>query len=121
MRDWECHLDVTQRALVGTLGLRVEEATAQVISVGALSMGFQRMLRLVWSRCLPSGLHECEGSAVSVTALGAVRSAVARVVWSKKLPVTNTLALLSFLDPFGVLTLHIWRRFRQGRVHLLLD
>ena len=30
------HLDVTQRALAGTLSLRVKESTAQVITVGAL-------------------------------------------------------------------------------------
>ena len=40
VRDLGGHLDVTQRALPGILGLCVKEATAQVMSVGAL----QRML-----------------------------------------------------------------------------
>ena len=44
LRDLGRRLQVTQRALAGTLGTRVKEATTQVISVGAHSMRFQRML-----------------------------------------------------------------------------
>ena len=62
------------------------------------SPGFQRMLGMVRSKCLPGGLHGCEGAAVSVTALGSFRSAIARAFWSTKLPVTNTPALLSLFD-----------------------
>ena len=91
-------LDLTQRALAGIWAVRVKEATSQVISVGALVMGFQRMLGLVCSRYLSAGLHGCEGSAVSVASLGAFQSAVARAVWSKELPMTNTPALLNLLD-----------------------
>ena len=55
-------------------------------SVGALTMGFQRMLGMVCSKYLLGGLHGCEGAAISVSALTAFRAAVARAVWSEKLP-----------------------------------
>ena len=80
------------------MGIRVKEATSQVISVGALTMVFQRMLGLVCSKYLPAGQHGREGSTVSVASLSAFGSAVARTVWSKKLPMTNTLVLLNLLD-----------------------
>ena len=38
------HLDVTLRALAGTLSSRVKIASAQVVAVGVLTMRFQRML-----------------------------------------------------------------------------
>ena len=102
VRDWGGHLDVTLRAVAGTLSNRVRIATTQVPAVGALPLGFQRMLGMVRSKYLPGGLHGCEGAAVSVTALSSFRSASARAVWSKKLPKTNTPALLSLLDsPWG--------------------
>ena len=84
VRDLGNHLDVTQRALAGTLSSRVNEATSHVNAVGALPMGFQRMLRMVCSKYLPAGLHGCESAAVSVSALSAFRSAMARAVRSKK-------------------------------------
>ena len=98
VRDLGGHLDVTLRAVAGTLSSRVRIATTQVPAVGALTLGFQRMLGMVRSKYLPGGLHGCEGAAVSVTALSSFRSAIARAVWSKKIPMTNTPALLSLLD-----------------------
>ena len=121
VRDLGGHLDVAQRALAGTLSSRVKEATSHVIAVGALSMGFQRMLGLVCSKCLPAGLHGCEGAPVSVSAFSAFRSAVARAVWSKKLSMTNTPALLILLDgPWGSdpAFFVIWSRVRQLRQYL---
>ena len=101
VRDLGGHLDVTLRAVAGTLSSRVRIATTQVPAVGALPMGFQRMLGMVRSKYLSGGLHGCEGAAVSVTALSSFRSAVPRAVWSK-LSMTNTPALLSLLDgPWG--------------------
>ena len=121
VRDLSGHLDVTLRAVAGTLSSRVRIATTQVPAVGALSLVFQRMLGMVRSKYLPGGLHGCEGAAVSVTALSSFRSAIARAVWSKKLPMTNTPALLSLLDgpwrsdpAFFI----IWSRFRQLRRYL---
>ena len=91
------------RCAFGTLSNRIRIATTQVPAVGALTLGFQRMLGMVRSKYLPSGLHGCEGAAVSVTALSSFRSAIARAVWSKKLHMTNTPALLSLLDaPLGI-------------------
>ena len=72
VRDLGGHLDMTLRASAGTLSSRVKIATAQFISVGALSMGFQRMLGMVCSRYLSCGLRGCEGAAISVSALGLV-------------------------------------------------
>ena len=121
VRDLGGHLDVTLRAVAGNLTNRVKIATTQVPAVGALSLGFQRMLGMVRSKYLPGGLHGCEGAAVSVTALSSFRSAIARAVWSKKLPMTNTLALLSLLDgPWGSdpAFFIIWNRFRQLRRYL---
>ena len=69
VRDLGGHLDVTLRAVACTLTNRFLIATAQVPAVGALPLGFQRMLGLVRSKHLPGGLHGCEGAAVSVTAL----------------------------------------------------
>ena len=118
VRDLGGHLDVTLRAVGGTLSSRVRIATTQVPAVGALPLGFQRMLGMVRSKYLPGGLHGCEGAAVSVTALGSFRSAIARAVWSKKLPMTNTPALLSLLDgPWGSdpAFFIICSRFRQLR------
>ena len=114
-------MDVTLRAVAGTLSNRVRIATTQVPAVGHLSLGFQRMLGMVRSKYLPGGLHGCEGAAVSVAALSSFRSAIARAVWSKKLPMTNTLALLSLLDgPWGSdpAFFIIWSRFRQLRRYL---
>ena len=114
-------MDVTFRAVAGTLNSRVKIATTQVLAVGALSLGFQRMLGMVRSKYLPGGVHGCEGVAVSVTALHSFRSAVARAVWSEKLPMTNTHALLSLLDgPWGSdpAFFIIWSRFRQLRRYL---
>ena len=88
VRDQGEHLDVTHRALAGTLSHRLKDDASQVIAVGVLPIEFQRMLGMV--------LHGCEGSALSVNALGAFRSAVARAVWSKKLPITNTPAFSQF-------------------------
>ena len=76
VRDLGGHLDVTLRAVAGTLTKRVHLATNQVPAVGALPLGFQRMLGLVRSKYLPGGLHGCEGAAVSVTALSSFRSAI---------------------------------------------
>ena len=121
VRDLGGHLDVTLRAVAGTLSSRVHIATTQVSAVGALFLGFQRMLGMVRSKYLPGGLHGCEGAAVSVTALGSFRSAIARAVWSKKLPMTNSPALLSLLDgPWGSdpAFFIIWNRFRQLRRYL---
>ena len=121
VRDLGGHLDVTLRAVAGTLTNRVKIATTQVPAVGALPLGFQRMLGMVRSKYLPGGLHGCEGAAVSVTALSSFRSAIARAVWSKKLPMTNTPALLSLLDgPWGSdpAFFIIWNRFRQLRRYL---
>ena len=118
VRDLGGHLDVTLRAVAGTLNNRANIATTQVPAVGALSLGFQRMLGMVRSKYLPGGLHGCEGAAISVSALGSFRSAVARAVWSQKLPMTNTPALLSLLDgPWGSdpAFFIIWTRFRQLR------
>ena len=115
VRDSGGHLDVTQRAFAGTLSDRGQEATFHVISVGALSVGFRRMLGIVCSKYLLAGLHGCKGSAISVNAFGAFRPAVARSVWSDQLPMTNTPALLSLLDgPCGSgPAFHvIWSRFR---------
>ena len=121
VRDSGGHLDVTLQAVAGTLNSRVQIATTQVPAVGALSLGFQRMLGMVRSKYLPGGLHGCEDAAISVSALGSFRSAVARAVWSKKLSMTNTPALLSLLDApsgsdpaFSI----IWSRFRQLRRYL---
>ena len=86
VRDLGGHLDVTLRAVAGTLNSRVKIATTQVPAVGALLLGFQRMLGMVRSKYLPGGLHGCEGAAISVSALGSFHSAVARAVWSKKMP-----------------------------------
>ena len=121
VRDLGGHLDVTLRAVAGTLTNRVKIATTQVPAVGALPLGFQRMLGLVRSKYLPGGLHGCEGAAVSVTALASFRAGVSRAVWSKKLPMTNTPALLSLLDaPWGSdpAFFIIWNRFRQLRRYL---
>ena len=114
-------MDVTLRAVAGILRSRVEIATTQVLAVGALTMGFQRMLGMVCSKYLPGGLHGCEGAAISVSALSSFRSTVAWAVWSKKLPMTNTPALLSLLDgPWGSdpAFFIIWSRFRQLRRYL---
>ena len=121
VRDLGGHLDVTLRAVAGTLTNRVRIATTQVPAVGALLLGFQSMLGMVRSKYLRGGLHGCEGAAVSVTALGSFRSAIARAVWSKKLPMTNTPAFLSLLDgPWGSdpAFFIIWNRFRQLRRYL---
>ena len=114
VRDLGGHLDVTLRAVAGTLSSRVRIATSQVPAVGALHLGFQRMLGMVRSKYLPGGLHGCEGAAVSVTALGSFRTAIARAVWSKKLPMTNTPALLSLLDG-------PWGSDDEARIFRLLD
>ena len=108
-------------AVAGTLSSRLHIATTQVPAVGALPLGFQRMLGMVRSKYLPGGLHGCEGAAVSVTALSSFRSAISKAVWSKKLPMTNTPALLSLLDaPWGSdpAFFIIWNRFRQLRRYL---
>ena len=121
VRDLGGHLDVTLRGVAGTLTNRVTIATTQVLAVGALPLGFQRMLGMVRSKYLPGGLHGCEGAAVSVTALCSFRSAIARAVWSKKLPMISTPALLSLLDaPWGSdpAFFIIWSRFRQLRRYL---
>ena len=121
VRDLGGHLDVTLRAVAGTLTNRVNIATTQVPAVGALPLGFQRMLGMVRSNYLPGGLHGCEGAAVSVTALSSFRSAIARAVWSKKLPRINTAASLRLLDgPWGSdpAFFIIWNRFRQLRRYL---
>ena len=110
VRDLGGHLDVTLRAVAGTLRSRVHIATTQVPAVGALTLGFQRMLGMVRSKYLPGGLHGCEGAAVSVTALSSCRSAIA-----------HTPALLSLLDGLwgsDPAFFIIWSRFRQLRRHL---
>ena len=115
------HLDVTLRAVSGTLNNRVKIATTQVPAVRALPLGFQRMLGMVRSKYLPGGVHGCESAAISVSALGSFRSAIARAVWSKKLPMTSAPALLSLLDgPWGSdpAFFIIWSRFRQLRRYL---
>ena len=121
VRDLGGHLDVTLRAVAGTLSSRVNIATTQFPAVGALPLGFQRMLGMVRSKYLPGGLHGCEGAAVAATALCSFHSAIVRAVWSKKLPMTNTPALLSLLDgPWGSdpAFFIIWSRFRQLRRYL---
>ena len=50
VRDLGGHLDVILRAVAGALSSRGKVATTQVIAVGALRLGFQRML--VW--CAPN-------------------------------------------------------------------
>ena len=90
--------DVTPRASAGTLSNRVKEATSHVISVGALSVEFQRMLGMVRSKYLPGRLHGCEGSAVSVSLLGASELRWHGQPGPKKFPMTNTPALLNLLD-----------------------
>ena len=113
-------MDVTLRAVAGTLSSRVRIATTQVPAVGALHL----VSTHAWDgeiEMSASKLHGCEGAAVSVTALSSFRSAIARAVWSKKLPMTNTLALLSLLDcPWGSdpAFFIIWSRFRQHRRYL---
>ena len=91
VRDLGGHLDVT---LAGTLSSRVKIATTQVPAVGALPLGFQRMLVMVRSKYLPGGLFcDCH----------------------------NTPALLSLLDgPWGSdpAFFIIWSRFRQLRRYL---
>ena len=69
VRDLGVHLDVTLRAVAGTLSNRVKIATTQVLAVGALPTGFQRMLGMVRSKYLPGGLHGCEDAAISVSAV----------------------------------------------------
>ena len=103
VRDSGGHLDVTLRALAFTLSSRDKIVTTQVIAVGALTMGFQRMLGMVCSKDLLDGFYGCEGAATSVSALSA------------------TLALLSLLDgPWGSdpTFFIIWSRFRQLRRYL---
>ena len=103
VRDLGGHLDVTLRALAGILSSRVNVATAQVISGGALPMGFRRMPGMACSKYLPGGLHGCEGAAISVSALSAFRAVVARAVWSKKHYMTNTPACGESLGwPLGI-------------------
>ena len=121
VRDLGGHLDVTFRAVAGTLNCGVKIATTQVPAVGSLPLLFQRMLGMVRSKYLPGGLHGCEGAAISVSALGSFRSAVARAVWSTKIPMTNTPALLSLVDgPWGSdpAFFIIWSRLRQLRRYL---
>ena len=78
VRDLGGHMNVTLRAVAGTLSSRVKIATTQVIAVGALPMGFQRMLGMVCSKCLPgSWLRRCCHLS---SALGAFQAAVARAV-----------------------------------------
>ena len=121
-------MDVTLRAVAGTLSSRVNIATTQVSAVGALSLLFQRMLGMVRSKYLPGGLHGCEGAAVSVTALISFRSAIARAVWSKKLPMSNTPVLDGPWGSDPALFI-IWSRFRylayrpdeEARIFRLLD
>ena len=52
VRDLGGHLDVTLRAVAGTLTNRLKIATTQVPAVGALPLGFQRMLGMVRSKYL---------------------------------------------------------------------
>ena len=78
VRDLGGHLNVTLRAVAGTLSSRVHIATTQVPCCWSPLPGFQRMLGMVRSKHLPGGLHGCEGAAISVSALGSFRSAVAR-------------------------------------------
>ena len=49
------HLDVTFRAVAGTLNSGVKIATTQVPAVGALPLGFQRTLGMVRPKYLPGG------------------------------------------------------------------
>ena len=122
VRDLGGHLDVTLRAVAGTLSnTEFVSPPLRFPAVGALTLGCQRMLGMVRSKYLPGGLHGCEGAAVSVTALCSFRSAVARAVWSKKLPMTNTPALLSLLDGLwgsDPAFFIVWSRFRQLRRYL---
>ena len=115
-------MDVTRSSCCWHFDQQTQKITTiQVPAVGALPLGFQRMLGMVRSKYLPGGLHGCEGAAVSVTALSSFRSAISRAVWSKKLPMTNTPALLSLLDgPWGSdpAFFIIWNRFRQLRRYL---
>ena len=70
VRDLGGHLDVTLRAVAGTLTTRVKLAHYSSSCCWRPSpLGFQRMLGLVRSKYLPGGLHGCEGAGVSVTAL----------------------------------------------------
>ena len=86
VRDLGGDLDVTLRAVAGTLTERVQIATTQVPAVGALPLGFQSMIGMVRSKYLPGGLHGCEGAAVSVTALSSFRSAIATAGWVQEAP-----------------------------------
>ena len=67
------HLDFTKRARAGTLSCRVKEATADVSTVGALPLGFQVKLGLVWSKYILAGLHAAEAFHVSASSLSAFR------------------------------------------------
>ena len=49
VRDFGGNLDVTRRALAGTLRNTAKQATCYVIGVGALTTLFQRMLGMVCS------------------------------------------------------------------------
>ena len=86
VRDLGGHLDVTLRAVAGSSTTRVKFATTQVLVVGALPLGFQRMLGLVRSKYLPGGLHGCEGAAVSVIALASFRAVISRAVLVREVP-----------------------------------
>ena len=100
VRDLGGHLDVTLRAVAGTLSSRVRIATTQVPAVGALR--FNACLEWCVRNICLGVFMVVKVLLFSVTAHSSFRSAIARAVWSKKLPLTNTPALLSLLDgPWG--------------------
>ena len=92
VRDLGGHLDVTLRALAGTLGDRVSAAGA--LPHGGPTNAWDGVLQV---SNLLAGLHWCEGAAISVS----FRSVVAHGFQSEKLSKANTLALLSLLDALG--------------------
>ena len=76
---------------------------------------------LVRGKKILAGLHAAWASYVSASSLSAFRAAIVRAVWSSKMPLADTLAVLSLLDgPVGVdPALHIiWVRFRMMRRYL---
>ena len=82
VRDLGGHLDFTRRARAGTFSNREREVTIGVLVVGALLLGFQVKLGLVWGTCFSAGLHAADASSVSFSPLGALRTAIVRTVWS---------------------------------------
>ena len=118
VRDLGGHLDIANRVRAGTLARRVSQSTSQVHMVGALPVGFLRLVGSVRAKFLPAGLHGAEGSHVSCKNVASFGAGVVRACWPKKLSMANPHAVLSLLDApdCGDPGLYvIWGRFRQMR------